>query len=579
MAPTADPADPAPAAAPGPLSLRVAEARAKDVGRGLVRVDPDDLARLDAAIGDVVEITGQTTTVARLMPAFAAERGQALVQMDGILRGNADTGLGETVTLRRVEAPVARTVTLQGPGAVRRGQGRHLARLLDGLPVCPGDQVRVDLIGTRAETFRVTQTAPSGAVRIGPTTTVRVEKPAQKGRKAPSAPPPEAITYEDIGGLGSALQRIREMIELPLRYPEVFDHLGIDAPKGVLLYGPPGTGKTLIARAVAHETNAHFIVVNGPEVIDKMYGASEAQLRKLFEEASRKAPSILFIDELDAIAPKRDDLSGDRQVERRVVAQLLALMDGLQSRGHVIVVAATNLPDSLDPALRRPGRFDREISIGVPDREGRAHILEIHSRGMPLADDIDLDHLAGRTHGYVGADLEALCREAAMRALRRLLPDLDLASASIPYDQLAQLTVTAADFETALAEIEPSAIREIFTEIPNVTWADVGGLDAVKEVLQETVQWPLQHPDLFERVGTTPPRGILLHGPPGTGKTLLAKAAARESEVNFISVKGPELLSQWVGASEKGVREVFRKARQAAPCLIFLDEADALIPR
>jgi transitional endoplasmic reticulum ATPase len=388
-----------------------------------------------------------------------------------------------------------------------------------------------------------------------------------------------AITYEDIGGLHRVIRRIREMIELPLRYPEVFERLGIDPPKGVLLHGPPGCGKTLIARAVAHETSAHFIHINGPEIVDKWYGASEANLRNFFEDARGHAPSIIFIDEIDAIAPKREEMSGDKQVERRIVAQLLALMDGLESRGNVIVIAATNIPNTLDPALRRPGRFDREIVIGVPDRDGRREIIEIHSRGMPLANDVDLDRLAAITHGFVGADLEALSREAAMSALRRLLPDIDFAQARIPYEQLMALEVTWTDFETALAEVEPSAIREVFTEIPEVGWENVGGLEEVKRLLKEIVEWPLQYGALFAHIHTTPPKGILLYGPPGTGKTLLAKAVAKESEANFISVKGPELLSKWVGESEKGVREVFKKAKQASPCIVFFDEIDALAPQ
>ncbi len=435
-----------------------------------------------------------------------------------------------------------------------------------------GDRVRANLFGTRAQSFSVVQTTPAGPVLITPATTIRSEGEAvDRG--------PGTVTYEDIGGLRRELRRIREMIELPLKYPEIFEHLGIDAPKGVLLHGAPGSGKTLIARAVAHETSAHFVHVNGPEIIDKWYGASEAHLRDLFQEASRNAPAIIFIDEIDALAPKREEMSGDRQVERRVVAQLLALMDGLESRGHVIVVAATNIPNTLDPALRRPGRFDREIAIGVPDRLGRREIIEIHSRGMPLADDVDLDRIAGITHGFVGADLEALCREAAMSALRRLMPDIDFAQAEIPYDKLVALQVTASDFVSALAEIEPSAIREVFTEVPDVSWDDIGGLDEIKRLLTETVQWPLQYADLFARLHTTPPKGILLHGSPGTGKTLMAKAVAKESGVNFIAVKGSELLSKWVGDSEKGVREVFRKARQASPCVIFFDELDALTPR
>jgi transitional endoplasmic reticulum ATPase len=581
-------------------SLRVAEALPKDVGRGLVRLDPQDLERLGVGIGDVVEIVGKRPTVARAMPAYVAQRGQGLIQMDGILRANAGAGLDERVTVRRAEVQPARTVVLAPVEALRTSRGaaqaRYLARLLDGIPVVLGDRVRVDLIGTRAQTFTVAETTPAGPVLIGSATAIRLTGEGTGRERG-------AITYEDIGGLHREIRRIREMIELPLRYPEVFERLGIDPPKGVLLHGPPGCGKTLIARAVAQETSAHFLHVNGPEIIDKWYGASEKHLRSIFEEASRHAPAIVFIDEIDAIAPKREEMSGDRQVERRVVAQLLALMDGLESRGHVIVIAATNIPNTLDPALRRPGRFDREIAIGVPDKDGRREILEIHTRGMPLrqsfgsaqdmaqdmplADDssvgsgqaVDLERLAAITHGFVGADLEALSREAAMNALRQLMPDIDFAQVHIPYEKLMAMEVTMDDFLAALAEVEPSAIREVFTEVPDVGWDDIGGLEGAKRLLKETVEWPLQYGPLFAHAHTTPPKGILLHGPPGTGKTLLAKAVAKESEANFISVKGPELLTKWVGESERGVREVFRKAKQAAPCIVFFDEIDALAPR
>ena len=557
-------------------SFRVAEALPKDVGRGLVRLDPQDLSRLRGEIGDVAEIAGKRPTVARLMPAYADQRGQGLIQMDGILRANAGAGLDEKVTVHRVEVQAARTVVLAPVEEMRAspaaGQARYLARLLDGIPVMSGDRVRVDLFGTRAQNFTVAETTPAGPVLIGPTTAIRLAGKDPEREQS-------TITYEDIGGLHKEVRRIREMIELPLKYPEIFERLGIEAPKGVLLHGPPGTGKTLIARAVAHETSANFFHINGPEVIDKFYGASEAHLRGIFEEASHRAPAIIFIDEIDAIAPKREEMSGDRQVERRVVAQLLALMDGLESRGNVIVVAATNIPNTIDPALRRPGRFDREITIGVPDKAGRREILEIHSRGMPLADDVDVDKLAAITHGFVGADLTALCREAAMGALRGLIPDIDFGQAHIPYEKLMALEVTSSDFLAALAEIEPSAIREVFTEIPEVGWDDIGGLDEIKRLLTETVEWPLQYGDLFGHAHTAPPKGILLYGPPGSGKTLLAKAVAKESGVNFIAVKGPELLSKWVGESEKGVREVFKKAKQASPCIVFFDELDSLTPR
>jgi transitional endoplasmic reticulum ATPase len=567
--------------------LRVAEALPKDVGRGLVRLDPQDLERLGVGIGDVVEIAGKRPTVARAMPAYVAQRGQGLIQMDGILRANAGAALDERVNVRRVEVQPARTVALAPVEALRTSreaaQARYLARLLDGIPVVPGDRVRVNLFGTRAQNFTVAEATPAGPVLIGPATTIRLTGEGAKRERG-------TVTYEDIGGLRREIRRIREMIELPLRYPEVFERLGIDPPKGVLLHGPPGCGKTLIARAVAQETSAHFVHINGPEIIDKWYGASEKHLRSIFEEASRRAPAIIFIDEIDAIAPKREEMSGDRQVERRVVAQLLALMDGLESRGHVIVVAATNIPNTLDPALRRPGRFDREIAIGVPDKDGRREILDIHTRGMPLRisdsespisdspSDVDLDRLASITHGFVGADLEALGREAAMSALRRLMPDIDFAQAHIPYEKLMALEVTMDDFLAALTEVEPSAIREVFTEVSDVDWDDIGGLEEIKQLLIETVEWPLQYAPLFAYIHTTPPKGILLHGPPGTGKTLLAKAVAKGSEANFISVKGPELLTKWVGESERGVREVFRKAKQASPCIVFFDELDALAP-
>ena len=558
------------------LLLRVAEAPPKDVGRGLVRLDPQDLERLGVGIGDVIEISGKRSTAARAMPAYAAQRGLGLIQMDGILRANAQAGLDERVTVRRVVVQPARNVVLSPVEGLRASPGvdqaRYLARLMDGIPIMVNDQVRVNLFGTRAQTFRVVETAPTGPVLISPSTVIRLTGEGAKLERG-------AITYEDIGGLRRVIRRLREMIELPLRYPEIFEKLGIEPPKGVLLHGPPGCGKTLIARAVAHETSAYFIHINGPEIIDKWYGASEANLRNFFDDARRHAPAIIFIDEIDAIAPKREEMSGEKQVERRIVAQLLALMDGLESRGNVIVIAATNIPNTLDPALRRPGRFDREIVIGVPDRDGRREIIEIHSRGMPLAKDVDLDRLAAITHGFVGADLEALNREAAMSALRRLLPDIDFAQAQIPYEQLMALEVTSSDFQTALAEVEPSAIREVFTEIPDVGWEDVGGLAEVKRLLIEAVEWPLLHGLLFAQAGVRPPKGILLYGPPGTGKTLLAKALANQSQANFISVKGPQLFSMWVGESERGIREVFRKARQAAPCIVFFDEIEALAPR
>jgi len=558
-----------------PVSLRVAEALPKDVGRGIVRLDPGDIERLGAGIGDVVAVTGRRTTALKIMPAYPDERGRELAQIDGIARENADAGLDERVRVEPAQAGDARTVALAPIGPSRLSQqaqdASYVGRLVDGLVVQAGDRVRVNLFGSRPQDFTVKSTSPGGFVLIQAGTRIQIVGAAATGG------PVMTVSYEDIGGLGRTIARIREMIELPLRFPEVFDRLGIDPPRGVLLYGSPGSGKTLIARAVANETSAHFVHVNGPEVIHKFYGESEAHLRRIFEEAQAKAPSIVFLDEIDAIAAKRAEVRGD--VEKRVVAQLLALMDGLKTRGQVIVIGATNLPDSLDPALRRPGRFDREIEIGIPDRNGRREILEIHTRGMPLADDVDPDHLAGVTHGFVGADLEALAREAAMVALRRLMPSIDLASAEVPYEQLMELHVTMADFLDALRDVEPSAMREVFTEVANVSWDDVGGMEFARAALAEAVEWPLRYPQVFARAGAAPAKGILLSGPPGSGKTLLAKAVATESGVNFISVKGPELLSKWVGESEKGVREIFKKARQAAPCIVFLDEIDALAPR
>ncbi len=552
------------------LKLKVTEALSKDVGRAIARMGPEDLEKLGAAVGDTVEIVGKRQTVCRAMPAYKELRGQSRVQLDGLTRENAGAGIDEFIIIRKVSCAPAEKVVLSPAGVTLSDRDlKYIGGLLDGLSVVQGDRIRVSLFGSRSAAFKVESTVPKGAVIINPITQLMIGKAEEQAVAG-------AISYEDIGGLKSQLQRIREMIELPLRYPEIFGRLGIDAPKGVLLHGPPGCGKTLIARAIAHETEANFFSVSGPEVIHKFYGESEAHLRKIFDEASRKGPSIIFLDEIDAIAPKRERVVGD--VEKRVVAQLLALMDGLAKRQNLIVIAATNLPNVLDPALRRPGRFDREIAIPIPDRNGRLQILEIHSRGMPLAQDVEMAHLADITHGFVGADLEALCREAAMICLRRIMPDIDFALSSLPYEQISQLEVRMEDFLGALKDVEPSAIREVFVEVPDIRWEDVGGLAEVKERLIESVEWPLRYGRLFERAGIKPPKGILISGPPGCGKTLLAKAVANESKVNFISVKGPALLSMYVGESERGVREVFHKARQAAPCIIFFDEIDALLP-
>ncbi|MBI4340582.1 MAG: CDC48 family AAA ATPase [Chloroflexi bacterium] len=562
----------------GTLTLKASEALAKDVGRGVVRLDPRDIALLGVQVGDIVELLGKRPTVGRVMPAYAEERGKAIILMDGILRENARTGLGEGVQVKPASPSAANTVVLapfasSGPSP-QRPDGRHIGRALEGVAVTPGDKVRATFLGGRYEEFLVAEADPPGAVVIGPLTAFKV--------KAEGAPRRErtGVTYEDVGGLRKEVQRIREMIELPLRYPELFERLGIDPPKGVLLHGPPGCGKTLIARAVANETFAHFAHISGPEIMGKFYGESEGRLRQVFQEARAHAPSILFVDEIDAIAPKREEMRGDQQVERRVVAQLLALMDGLESRGQVVVIGATNVPDTLDPALRRPGRFDREIVIGVPDRKGRAEVLDIHTRGMPLTADVDLGKLAEITHGFVGADLSALCREAAMVSLRQVMPQIRWEVDHIPFDLLSRLEVRMEHFLEALKEVEPSAIREVFTEVPDTRWDQVGGLADTKQTLQETIEWPLRYPHLFEQAHTAPPRGILLAGPPGTGKTLLAKAVASQSRVNFISVKGPELLSMWVGESERAIREVFKKAKQTSPCIVFLDEIDAwALPR
>ncbi len=557
------------------ITLRVAEAYYRDVGRGIARIDPEVMAKLGLQSGDVVEIIGKSSVPAIVWPGYPEDRGKGIIRIDGSLRNNAGVGIDDRVRVRKVEAKPAEKVTLAPTEPVRlMGGEAYLLRLLEGRPVTRGQKIRVELFG-HTLTFVVTATKPAGVVIVSRNTAIELkEKPVEGVERAVPN-----VTYEDIGGLKRELRLVREMIELPLKHPELFQRLGIDPPKGVLLYGPPGTGKTLIAKAVANEVNAHFISISGPEIMSKYYGESEQRLREIFEEAKENAPSIIFIDEIDSIAPKREEVTGE--VERRVVAQLLALMDGLEARGDVIVIAATNRPDAIDPALRRPGRFDREIEIGVPDKEGRKEILEIHTRGMPLAEDVDLDELAELTIGFVGADLEALCKEAAMHALRSRMEkgEIDIEAEEIPEEVLENLKVTREDFLEALKNIEPSAMREVLVEVPNVKWSDIGGLDKAKQELMEAVEWPLKYPEVFNAANIKPPKGILLYGPPGTGKTLLAKAVANESNANFISVKGPELLSKWVGESEKHVREMFRKARQVAPCVIFFDEIDSLAPR
>lgn len=554
------------------ISLRVTESLPKDVGRGIARIDPADMQSISASVGDIVEISSKKTTVAKLMPTYSENRGKQMIQIDGLIRENAKVGIDGRVSIKKVSAQSATKIILDPLNLINNSarESRYIGRLIEGLPLMKQDRIRANLIGSRSQDFMVLDTVPDGVVIVQSTTMIQIKSKA--GNKKPS----NKISYEDIGGLHKEIQRIREMIELPLKYPQIFQRLGIDPPKGVLLLGPPGTGKTLIARAVANETDAAFFAVNGPEVIHKFYGESEAKLRGIFEQASKQAPSIIFLDEIDAISPKRESAVGD--VEKRVVAQLLALMDGLAGRGQVIVIGATNIPNALDPALRRPGRFDRELSIGAPDKNGREEILQIHTRGMPLDEDVNLGRLAEITHGFVGADLAALCRESAMIALRTIFPKIEFDMDSIPYETLLELVITMQHFHEALKEVEPSATREVSIEVPNVTWNQVGGLNKVKQKLIEAIEWPLKYAELFEASNTIPPKGIVLHGPPGTGKTLLAKAVASESEVNFISIKGPELLSKWVGESEKGVRELFKKARQAAPCILFFDEMDAIAP-
>ncbi|MFH1954396.1 MAG: CDC48 family AAA ATPase [Pseudomonadota bacterium] len=558
---------------PNPLTLKVAEAGSKDVGRGIVRFDPADFKKIDVEVGDVVAIEGKRETVAKVLPAYMEDRGKGLIRLDGITRDNAKAGIDEKVSVKKMEFSPAQSIVVAPLTLMRSHDARYIGSLLEGLPLVEGDTVRARLFGTRTQDFRVVSTKPTGVVMIHPKTTMKIQEKGEPGEAK------TRIAYEDIGGLGKEIRRIREMIELPLKHPQVFERLGIDPPKGVLLHGPPGCGKTLIARAVANETDAHFGHISGPEIMHKYYGESEAHLRRIFDDATAHAPSIIFFDEIDAVAPKREEMGGEKQLEKRVVAQLLALMDGLSSRGQLIVIGATNIPNVLDPALRRPGRFDREIEISIPDKNGRLEILEVHTRGMPLADDVDLGRLSEITHGFVGADLQALAREGAMVTLRKIFPNIDFELEEIPYEDLMKLQVTMDDFMEGLKEVEPSAIREVFTEIPDVKWDDVGGLSDVKRVLKETIEWPLKYDKLFEHANTSPSKGILLYGPPGTGKTLLAKAVASESEVNFISVKGPELLSKWVGESEKGIREIFKKAKQASPCIIFFDEIDSVVPR
>ena len=558
-------------------SLRVAEAEQSDVGRKIARIDPEVARQLDLSTGDALEISsmGKKTTVL-CWPAREKDTGKGLVRIDGYLRNRLDVGINDSVEIKKVESKSAEKVTLAPTEPLRIvGAEGYLQEYLLGGLLSTGDIFPLTIMGQRVDLV-VISTKPSGPVLMEDSTEVTVSEESEKAIQAAKGDGAPSISYEDIGGIKNEVSRLREMIELPLRHPELFKRLGVEAPKGVLLHGPPGTGKTLLAKAVAHETNANFYTIGGPEIMSKFYGESEERLREVFKKAEENAPAIIFIDEIDSIAPKREEVSGE--VERRVVAQLLSLMDGMSSRGKVVVIGATNRINAIDPALRRPGRFDREIEIGVPDRDGRLEILQIHTRGMPLEKDVDLGVIANMSHGFVGADLQAVAKEAGIRALRRVLPEIDLTTENIPSDILKKIVVTMDDFLSVIKEIEPSALREVFVEIPDVKWDDIGGLEDVKQELQEAVEWPLKYQGLFLHSDATPPKGILLYGPPGTGKTLMAKAAAHESEANFISIKGPELLSKWVGESEKGVREVFRKARQAAPCIVFFDEIDAIAP-
>jgi transitional endoplasmic reticulum ATPase len=555
------------------VSLRVAEAQSRDVGRGIARIDPKSSSEIGLSAGDVVEIHGKKKTVAIYWPGYQEDYGKGIIRIDGYTRNNAGAGIDEKVDIKKVDVKEAKKISIAPTEPLRiMGGEEYLKQILENRVISRGDLIPLGIMGRRINLIVTGFQPPVAAVIVVPSTQVVLsEKPAKV--LATEIP---RITYEDIGGLTDEIRKVREMIELPLRYPELFERLGVEAPKGVLLHGPPGTGKTLLAKAVASETNANFSSISGPEIMSKFYGESEGRLREIFEQAQENAPSIIFIDEIDSIAPKREEVTGE--VEKRVVSQLLALMDGLQSRGKVVVIGATNRPNALDPALRRPGRFDREIEIGVPNKAGRLQVLQIHTRGMPLADDVDLKRLANVTHGFVGADLEALTKEAALHALRKILPEIDFEADSVPVEILNKIIVNMSDFEESLREIEPSAMREVLVEVPNVKWTDIGGLAEVKEELQEAIEWPLKYPEIFAYMNTAPPKGVLLYGPPGTGKTMLAKAVANESEANFISIKGPEVLSKWVGESEKAIREVFKKARQAAPTIIFFDELDSITP-
>ena len=555
------------------IILKINEVSQRLVGKGIAVIDPKVVEDNEWETGQILEIVGNRKSHVKLWPGTPEDYGTGIIKIDGLTRHNIGSGIGEKISVKTVDAKQAQSIVVSPIEKLSaEGLQEYMQANYDGHVLTTGDTLIVTTqLGGKTQLI-ITSTTPASKPVI---VTDQTEFKLGSMTKAIDQSVPR-ITYDDLGGLKKEVQKIREMIELPMRHPELFEKLGVEAPKGVLMYGPPGTGKTLLAKAVAGETNSHFISLSGPEIMGKYYGESEERLRDIFKQAEENAPSIIFIDEVDSIAPKREEVTGE--VEKRIVSQLLTLMDGMKSRGKVVVIAATNRPDSIDPAIRRPGRFDREIEIGIPDEEGRKEILDIHTRGMPLNDKVNLDQIAKITHGFVGADLEILAKEAAMRSLRRILPELDLEQEKISSEILQKIVINDEDFRDALKEVRPSALREVLVQIPNITWDDVGGLESLKEELQEAVEWPLKHKEAFEHADVSAPKGILLYGPPGTGKTLIAKAVANTTESNFISIKGPELLSKWVGESEKGVREIFRKARQAAPCIIFLDEIDAIAP-